>query len=403
MMANMATLLQTGTAELSPAKAETRPRNRRARVLLLIKGLGLGGAEKLLSMAAPHFDRDRFAYEVGYFLPWKNALAEELRGQDVPVTCFDIKHPWSVGGAARLMRYLQQGQFDVVHMHLPVPGMLGRFAGKRAGVPALIYTEHNVWQRLNPLTRCVHRMTFRGNDASIAVSADVRRSMRVNPSDRVLTIPNGIDAAAVQPDPRIVREVREELGLTPNEFVIGKVANLTPKKNHEVLLQAFAEFQSQVTESRLVLTGQYAGRLQILQSLADRLGIRDRVIFTGPRTDVLRVVQAFDVFAMSSAFEGLPIALLEAMALEKPVVCTAVGGIPTAVTDGVEGFLVAPGNAAGLADAFRELAADRTLSHSMGEAARARVEREFDIAVMVRRVEDVYVQILKEKGVWTSP
>ena len=275
-------------------------------------------------------------------------------------------------------------------------------AGKRAGVPALIYTEHNVWQRLHPLTRAAHRMTFGGNDFSIAVSDDVRRSMQVGSADRVSTIPNGVDSSAIHADPQVAREIRKELGLKPDEFVIGKVANLTPKKNHELLLRAFARFQAEHAAARLVLVGQFADRLESLQSLADQLGIGERVIFTGPRTDVLRVVQAFDLFAMSSSFEGLPIALLEAMALEKPAVCTTVGGIPTAMTDGREGFLVAPGDEAAMSERFLDLARDRSLGRTMSEAARDRVEREFDIKTMVRRVEDVYAQVLTEKGVWTS-
>lgn len=382
--------------------ADCAPVGRRARVLWLIKGLGWGGAEKLLSLSAPHLDRGRFEYEVGYFLPWKNALVEELRRHDLPVTCFDLPHGGAMGGWKRLLRHLARRQIDVLHMHLPVPGIVGRVAGKLAGVPALIYTEHNVWPRLHPLTRLVHGASLGWNDRVIAVSDDVRRSIRSRRFERVLTIRNGIDSFEVRPDETAGRQVRAELGIAPSEFVIGNVANFTPKKNHELLLDAYAQLQRSVPHSRLVLVGQFAGREGHLRLRAEKLAVSDRVVMTGPRSDAVRIVQALDVFAMSSSFEGLPIALLEAMSLGRPAVCTAVGGIPEAVNDGVEGFLVPPGDAAAMALSFARLAADRDLRRSMGLAARARVKREFDIAATVRRLESVYAEVLQEKGVWTS-
>ena len=120
----------------------------------------IGGAEMLFEMAAPHLDRERFDYQIGYFLPWKDALVDRLEQQQIPVTCFDIPRGFSWAGWQRIVQFCRQQQIDVLHIHLPLPGVLGRLAGKRAGVPAIVYTEHNLWSRLNPISRTLNRLTF---------------------------------------------------------------------------------------------------------------------------------------------------------------------------------------------------------------------------------------------------
>ncbi len=374
-------------------------KDERIRVLWLIKGLGLGGAEMLFDMAAPHVDRSRFDYEVGYFLPWKDALVQKLQDHGLPVTCFDIKHNVSLGGLRRLVAHCRDRHVDVIHMHSPIPGVFGRIAGRLARVPAIVYTEHNVWPRLHPVSRLLNRLTFRMNDSAVAVSEDVRQSIPRGLSARVQTIDNGIDGESVRNRAAGSSAVRDELEIPHDCVAIVKVANLTPKKNHELLLDAFAQVHSTLPNTRLVLVGQFAGRDQTLRQHAERLGVESSVLLTGPRTDIPQVVKAMDVFAMSSTFEGLPIALLEAMALGKPAVCTSVGGIPRVIRDGQEGFLVPSGRADLLAERLKRLAMDAALRSEMGQAAKQRVRTAFDISQMVRRVEQVYCDALRDKGI----
>lgn len=371
---------------------------RPVRVLWLIKGLGLGGAEMLFEMAAPHLDRDRFDYQVGYFLPWKDALVERLRQHQLPVTCFDIPRGFSLGGYRRIQRFCRQQQIDVLHMHLPVPGVMGRLAGKRAGVPAIIYTEHNLWSRLNLVSRTLNRLTFGINDRVIAVSQDVADSMAPRFADRVSVINNGIDCAAVVDLAGDRAATRARLGIEADCVVVGKVANLTAKKNHELLIDAFAMLHTSVPNSRLVLVGQFADRESLLRERVRKHGLQDAVLFTGPSTEVPQLVQAMDIFAMSSNFEGLPISLLEAMSLGKPVVCTAVGGIPQVVRDDQDGFLVDRGDHREFAEKLRRLAIDPQLRCRMGDSASTRVRESFDIRSMVRQVETVYVDVLRSKA-----
>ncbi|WP_148080073.1 glycosyltransferase [Roseimaritima ulvae] len=367
-------------------------------MLWLIKGLGLGGAEMLFEMAAPHLDRERFDYQIGYFLPWKDALVERLQQRQLPITCFDIPRGFSLRGVRRIAQFCRQQQIDVLHMHLPMPGVMGRLAGKRADVPAMIYTEHNLWSRLNPVSRMINRLTFGMHDRAIAVSQDVADSMSRRYMERVQVINNGIDCDAVRTLAGDRDETRDRLGIKADCLVVGKVANLTPKKNHELLIDAFADLHQAVPNSRLLLVGQFADREQVLRQHASRRGVQDAVIFTGPSTEVPQLVAAMDVFAMSSNFEGLPISLLEAMSLGKASICTSVGGIPQVVRDGQDGFLVDAGDRIGFAAGLKRLAQNRQLRCDLGASAAAHVREAFDIRAMVAQVEQVYCDVLECKG-----
>ncbi|MDT8441712.1 MAG: glycosyltransferase [Desulfuromonadales bacterium] len=366
----------------------------RYNILWLIKGLGLGGAEKLLTQALPYLDRSRFAYRAGYFLPWKDALVPELTAAGLPVDCLHVTTVADLGAVPRLVRFCRDRHIDLIHAHLPHPGLVARLAGRIGGVP-VVYTEHNVWERLHPAMRLLNRLTFGLNARTIAVSADVAASMGGVDRQRLRVIDNGIDCARLAATADDSAAVRRELAIPADHLVIGKVANLGAKKNHENLLHAFALFLKERPATTLVLVGQPFDRLPCLQQLAERLGIAGSVRFTGGRNDVPRIVRAFDLFVMSSDHEGLPIAMLEAMALKKPTVATTVGGIPGVVRDGLDGFLVPAQNPQALAEKMLRVANDGELALAMGESASQRVRERYDISRMVRQVEAVYCDVLE--------
>lgn len=370
---------------------------RQARVLWLIKGFGLGGAEMLLPMALPYLDRAAFAYRAGYFLPWKDALVPRVEAGGIAVTCFDIRRHGDPRAVTRLTRYIRDHGIDLVHAHLPFTGVVARLAGRLTGVK-VVYTEHNLWGRLNPAMRLLNRWSFGWNDFAIAVSRDVADSMRGVDRSRLAVIDNGVDCAQLCATPDDSAAVRAEFGVAADAFLIGKVANLSPKKNHENLIEAFARFHGDCPRSRLVLVGQPCGRDGLLRDLATRLGVAGQVLFAGARTDVPRLVRALDVFVIASDFEGLPVALLEAMALRRAVAVTAVGGIPGVVRDGVEGLLVPPRRPDLLAAAFSRLHRDAGLRQRLGDCAHARVLARYDVASMVAQVESIYRRVLSGQG-----
>lgn len=362
-------------------------------VLLLIKGLGRGGAEQLLASAAPHLDRTRWEYEVAYLLPWKDALVSEVGGTGLPVHCLGRSPGW----VARLRNLVREREIDIVHAHSPVPAIGARLALPRRGKPRLVYTEHNVWERYHPATFWGNALTFGRNDHVFAVADDVRASIRYpaplvrRPMPMIETLHYGVDPTAIsEPSPRAA--VLEELGIPSSARVVGTVANFKPHKALHYLLEAAARVRRAVPEVRFVLVG-HGPLEESVRRRANQLGLDGTVIFAGYREDAKRLVGAFDVFALSSVHEGLSIALLEAMALGRPPVVTAVGGLPEVVQDGTNGMLVPPAQPKAMADAITTLLGDDALRARLGDAARLRA-LQFDIRDAVRRTEQVYEELL---------
>ena len=373
----------------------------RFNILCLIKGLGLGGAEKLLASALPYLDRSNFDYQIGYFLPRKKAIVPVIEMAGFDVHCFNIKNLSIYTAILKLAKFIQSENVDLIHAHLPYPGIIARLAGRILGTP-VVYTEHNVWSRLHPITRYLNRLTFSLNDYSITVSDEVAASMQGIKRQRIQVIENGVDWKILTRTPDETEAVRMEFNIPFSHFLIGNVANLTPKKNHENLIRAFALFSKSYPYATLILVGQPFDRLSVLQKLTDQLEIGTNVRFVGTREDVPRLVRAFDVFVISSDFEGLPVAMLEAMALKKPVIATTVGGIPSVVRNGVEGYLVPPRSPEALAEKMLLFAIDRELAGIMGEAAFQRVKEHYDISQMVKQVEAIYMQVLSNTPINTA-
>ena len=360
------------------------------RVLLLVKGLGRGGAEHIVSQSARLGDSSRFTYEVAYVLPHKDALVHDLSIARIPV------HRVGRSSGAlvpRLDRLLRERDIDIVHAHSPVPAVAARFVTGRRDI-RLVYTEHNSWGRYHPLTRWANAATFLRNDHVFAVSNDVRRSIASSRLGRrharVEVLRHGLapDFGAAW---RSSDGVREELGIGRDEPIVVCVANFKPHKGHEHLLRAATIVRSARPEARFVLAG--VGREEArTRALASDLGLDRTVIFAGFREDAPRLIRAADVFVLPSVREGLPIALLEAMALGRPSVATAVGGVPDVVTD-AEALLVAPADPEALAEGVVTLLDDEGYRQRMGHAAAARAA-DFDIRTAIRRIEAVYEELL---------
>jgi glycosyltransferase involved in cell wall biosynthesis len=363
------------------------------KVLIVIKGLGRGGAELLLLSAAPYLDRERFSYRFAYLLPWKDALVGDLTEAGLPVHCLDGAK--GAGWVGRLRSLVGGERIDLVHVHSPVAAAGVRLAaGRQARV---VYTEHNVWGRYHRATYAANLATFPRNDHVFAVSDEVRASirypgpMRLLPLPPVETLHHGLDPAAVAAwggqD-----GARAELGIPQDVPLVGSIANFKAAKDHANLLRAAVVVRAALPDVRFLLVGQGPLEPQT-RRLAAELGLDGTVIFAGFRSDAHRLAAEFDVFTLSSAYEGLPIALIEAMALGRPCVATSVGGIPEVVSDGAQGVLVPPRDPDALAGGLLRLLGDPALRARMGVAARERAD-DFDIRKAVHRMEQVYSGLL---------
>lgn len=360
-------------------------------MLWLSKGLGLGGAERLLVEHARVGDRDRFEYEAAYLVPGLDHLAPDLEAQAVRVHCLGAAHDADPRWVARLVRLLRAGRFDVIHAHSPLSASVARLV-TRVAAPAvrIVYTEHNRWPSYHPLTRAANRWTYGANHAAIAVSADVRTSMSGRAQARTEVIHHGVDLAAIRAWRTERATVRAELGASTAETLALTVANYRPNKRYPDLLAAARAVLDDGPPIRFAAAGHGPLEAEVRAEHA-RLGLGDRFALLGHRDDAIRLLAGADLFVLASGHEGLPVAVMEALALGVPVVATRVGGLPEVVTDGVDGLLVPPGDPAALAAAIRR--ASRPDERARLATGAAAAGDRFAAAPAVRRIEAVYDRV----------
>ena len=291
-----------------------------------------------------------------------------------------------------LYRLLRRERVDVLHSHKFGSNFWATIVGRLARVPVIVAHEHTWSYEGQPLRRLADRWVIaRGASAFVAVSREDQRRMveveHIRPED-TLFIPNGIPT----PPAASGADVRAELGISADAPVIGTVSVLRPQKALDVLLRATKILVEEFPALRVLIAGE-GDRRFALEDLATELGLEDTVMFLGVRTDVPDVLAALDVAVSTSDFEGSPLSVMEYMEAALPVVATRVGGVPDLIDDGEQGRLVGPRDPEAFARAVAELLHDRERARQMGEAGRRRRRSEFDIEVMVRRLEDLYTDL----------
>jgi glycosyltransferase involved in cell wall biosynthesis len=360
----------------------------RARILVLIKGLGIGGAERLISDGAEHWDLQRFDYRVGYVLPWKDQLVAPIRELGIEVDCLGSDRGLGPSTLRTLRALSREWRPSLVHAHLPSAGILSRISG---GAP-VVYTEHNIASSYRQPTRTLNRITYGRNAAVIAVSEAVAASLKGYPGPAPRVIPNGI---TFEVTPGEVAAVRDELGIQPGQKLVVHVGNIRPHKGHENLIAAATRIVAKDPNVQLVSVGaeKHEGDLARVRDSAAAAGVSDHVRFMGRREEARAFLAAADVVANPADFEGLPLAVLEALSLSKPVVATAVGGVPTVVVDGVTGRLVPPRDPQALADGILEALSSPDATQ-WGAAGAELVARNHGIAQMISEYEILYEEVL---------
>jgi glycosyltransferase involved in cell wall biosynthesis len=383
----------------------TSPR-RRLRVVNLVNHLTIhGGAERIAVRIATNLDRERFDSTL-VVSRWprpierrsssaSEALAQ-LEAGGVRFRALRRTRKVQLAPWIRLARFMRSEHVDVLHTHQFGTNVWGSVTGRLAGVPVVLAHEHSWSYEGNPVRRFLDReVVSRAADRFIAVSReDQRRMVEVEGVDpaRTLHIPLGIGDS-----PRPARHsVRSELGIPADAPVLGVVGNLRSQKAHQVLIRATAELVGRWPDLRVLLAGTGPER-QSLEGLVGELGLQHTVRLLGYRADVPDVLAAMDIAVCSSDFEGTPIAILEYMDAGLPVVATAVGGVPDVLDDGVQGLLVPRRDPEALARAIAELLSDPQRATAMGAHGRERRRTEFTLGVMIRRIEDLYRELVEEK------
>lgn len=336
-------------------------------IVHVLSSYGVGGQERVaLDLAIGQRARGHDVSVISLAPPPDGLIAAELAAAGIPATRVPRRGGLEPGLVPRLAQVLRARRADVVHTHNPLPLIYGAPAARLAGA-AVIHTKHGV----NPGSRA-HRLLRRAaaqlTHAFVAVSDTTEAQARVQhdaPVSRLHTIPNGIRLERYAPDPDARASLRVELGLG-DAWVVGTVGRLDPYKNQAMLVRALAPLLS--SRLRLVIVGEGEARPEVEAAIA-ALPEPRWVVMTGTRMDVPRLVHAFDVFALPSRSEGLPLVVPEAMAAGLPVVATNVGGLPSVVDDGVTGLLV-PVDEIALRTALGRLAAEPALAHRLGARAR---------------------------------
>lgn len=364
------------------------------KVLHVITGIDRGGAENHLLDLVSHQRASGMEVVVAY-LRGKGYWAATLRELGVAVHDLGLKFYGDLRPLAKLRRIIKGAEFDLIHAHLPPAELYSRLALLGLGVP-LVISKHNEERFYDgPAQKVVGRWVGKRARCVIAISDAVKRFMSgaglgLDPR-KFETIHYGIDAAPFAKVPRDeVAALRDEWRIPAGALVVGFVGRLVAQKDIGTLLRGFARFSASDENARLVIVGE--GALEAsLRQLAEELGMAGRIVWAGFRSDIHRVMSAFDIFALTSTYEGLGLVLLEAMASQRPVVATRVGAIPEVVIDGRTGVLVGSGNPDELAAALQKLN-DEALRTQLGTAGRQRVLQEFTLTKMCGQTDRVYAQ-----------
>ena len=355
------------------------------RIALMLESDGPGGAETMLMQMAEELRRR--GHHVVCVGPDNGCgwLGGELRRRGFTTDVFRLRQPIDRDCLGGMVEMLRKHQAEIVHSHEFTMAVYGAAAARQLGVTHVI-TMHGSekvmarWQR-----RLALRVAFAASRAVVAVSrathAHMARVMRMAPAS-ILTIPNGIAFT-----PGVRPGVRTELGLTDSSVLVLAVGNLVPRKGHIFLLRALASLAN--PDWHVAIAGR-GGEEERLLAFANEAGVTDRVHLLGHRGDVPDLLAAADVYAMPSLWEGLPMALLEAMFAGKAIVASRASGIPEAIDEGQEGLLADPGDEAQLKEALSNLIAQSALRARLGAAAKARAERDFSSTVMIDAYERAF-------------
>ena len=373
---------------MKPAPVAGNESLRPIRLLLVVDSLDVGGAERhVVDLARTLRCR---GHVVTVACSASGALSGVLEEAGIPVRTLLhrlVKRRFSLTYARRLRRLVKEGRFDLVHAHIYASATAAAVATLGTGVP-LVITEHTEASWRYRHARWISWGLYRHAKHVIAVSSAIRQRLiitdHVSPA-RITVVPNAVAPAASAPNVA-PPALPVELGGGP---LVGVIARLQPEKGVAAFLRAAARVSSIFPEARFLVVGDGPLR-QELSTLAERLGVRERVHFLGFQPDARQIIEYLDALVVPSVSEGTPLVVLEAMAAGVPVVASAVGGIPDQIRHGKEGLLIPPGDPVALGEALLKLLRDPANARFLGEASRKRATSEFSYSTMMQRIEAVY-------------
>ncbi len=294
-----------------------------------------------------------------------------------------------------VIEYCKTNQIDLIHCHLPWAGFLGRLVFAITRIP-VVYSEHNMQERYHIATKTINRLTFNSQSLALGVSEDVTNSIKknINPKIPVKTLLNGANTDSFRRDPELGAKLKQDLGIPGDALVIGNVAVFRFQKRFIEWLRVFKEIETKNPNVYGIIVG--AGPLEEeIKAELIKLKLEKKVFFPGLKTDVKPYFSAMDIFMMSSSFEGLPIALLEAMSMECAIVSTDAGGIKEVIRDKQDGLTCKVEEWKKLSDLCQVLIDDPEKLGNYKKASRERAVNNFSLRRMVDELEEIYLSVIR--------
>jgi glycosyltransferase involved in cell wall biosynthesis len=383
--------------QASPRQLRIIPIDDRPTICHVIHALGVGGAEVLVDQMIRRMQKDFRCIvavldeigEIGNRLQEDGFIVEHLHRQP------GIDR----GCATRLRQFADREGAEILHAHQCTPFFQAMLSRGLTGRRPVVFTEHGRHFPDTPSRKraIVNRMLLKRCDRLFGCGAAVRQALINNeglPESRVEVIYNGVDLKALSKPTAGARErIRAEFGYSANDFVVVQVARLHELKDHQTALKAVDEARHKIPGLRLLLAGDGDQRSAIKQTIRER-GLDQTVTLAGTRKDIADLLSASDVFLLSSISEGIPLTVIEAMAARRPVVSTAVGGLPEIIEHGVSGMLAPSGDASSLAASLVQLYQNADLRNQMAEVAAGRAQEKFSLQGMLNSYRDVYYDVL---------
>lgn len=372
----------------------------RLRILHVITGLEIGGAERVLLETVRYQKAEGHEVSVCSLRP--GGPLESTVREVCPVFTANMGHALTPQVVWRLARLMRRGSYDIAHSYLYQANLVTRVAARLAGVPVNISSVRCSYTWLNWKHFLVDRWTAHLADCITSVSEATRQfsiEREGLPAAKIVTLPNGIDVSRFGGiDRQAARAaLRAELGYGPGDLVVCTTGRLHEQKGHTYLFQAAEQLKGHYPHLRLLIIGAGPQR-GALEAECRQRGLAGMVTFLGMRNDVPELLAASDIFAFPSLYEGMPNAVLEAMAMVLPVVASTADGTVEIIEHGAHGLLVPPGDAQALKDALERLLSEPALRRQFAEAGRRRVVQEFTFQKTMQQTEALYYAYLRRKA-----
>ena len=375
----------------------------RVRLLTFTTLFAIGGTERHVASLADGLDYSRFELEFGC-LRRSGEFLEQIQGRGLTVNEYAVARlygPHTVAQQVRFARYLRRRRIQIMHSYNFYPNVFAIPAARLARTPVVLASIRDTGAYLTPRQRRVQRLACRLADHVLVNAEAVRQWLTTEGYDpsRISVIRNGLDLSRFGPAGDDAA-LRRELGLPDGAPLVAMLSRLSRMKGVEDFLDAAATVAARFTDAHFLVIGDTIDHdgpryRRELEDRAARLGLGTRVVFTGFRLDVPRLLSAVSASVLPSLSEGLSNTILESMAAGAPVIATRVGGSPEALEDGVDGLLVPPRDPAALSRAIGWVLEHPEAACELGRRARARVAEEFSLERMIRETECLYARLLE--------